>query len=545
MNTKILYCFIIYLSLCNFLIMSASVYKPHLTSKELQFANKHQKNITQDFINFEIDSNNEISCKAVQDFLEMKVLFRIPKEYLVCSYDYFPFKIELKDAIMDTIKRFSSYKNDSIRITNKFLFAYDLMFLKYQNKTALKEKLISTKQSSYVVNPSNESLEYIDSLPSRQEIYNRDLFDEVEKKLLQEILGDYNNEDLISIVFDGVLKYISTLHSKHEKYILPWISDKNLLKYSLALISLRSYSFDLATYEKIHNQTLLYMQMGYKQQDKLRDIYSVEGYCFFPILDLCNKKILEPQEEIVTPEFIPTPNFLKVGFMKNFHKGGEVYFIESGKSNLSNDQILYSYGAYVDNNPNSISYFNMTINKNNFTPHKNELCKSLQCFDFPLDNYFKDEKINQVEIIVPVHKNSLNQRLLTFMRLFSYPEDENKFDDSKILHKLSQGKALNFDSEILALAKYRQDIIKNTLNKSKINIEDILNSLHTTEDYLKNNPSLQSDKNINYKFNVREKIMKVAKEDKMILINNIENTQKEMIKILGGQFVKIKDYFNQ
>jgi hypothetical protein len=545
MNTKILFCFILSLSLCNIFITSTSVNKPHITSKELEFAKKHQKNITQDFINFEIDSTNEISCKAAQDFLEMKVLFRIPKEYLICSYDYFPFKIELKDAIMDTINRFSSYKNETVRITNKFLFAYDLMFLKYSNKAALKEKLISTRQSSYVVNPSAEILEYLDSLPTQDQIYNRDLFDNEEKKLLQEILGDFNNEDLISIVFDGVINYIKTKHPKLESYILPWISDKNLLKYSLALISLRSYTFDLNTYEKIQNQTLLYMQMGYKQQEKLRDIYSVEGYCFLPVLDLCNKKILEPQAEIITPEFIPSPNVLKVGFIKHFHKGEEVYFIESGKSNLSNDQILYSYGTYVENNPNSISYFNMTINKQNFTPHKNELCKTLQCFDFPLDNYFKDQKINEIEIIVPVQKDNLNQRVLTFMRLFNYPEDENKIEDHKILHRLSQGKALNYDSEIKALAKYREDIIKNTLNKSKFKIDDVLNSIQITENYYKNNPTLQSDKSIQYKYNVRENIMKVAREDKMTLINNVEKTQKEIINILGGQFVKIKEYFNQ
>jgi hypothetical protein len=39
--------------------------------------------------------------------------------------------------------------------------------------------------------------------------------------------------------------------------------------------------------------------------------------------------------------------------------------------------------------------------------------------------------------------------------------------------------------------------------------------------------------------------MKVAREDKMTLINNVEKTQNEIINILGGQFVKIKEYFNQ
>ncbi len=68
--------------------------KPHISIKELNFASKHKNHTIGDLINFEINPDGEISCKANQDIYEMKILFKISKDYLICSFDYFPYKIE-------------------------------------------------------------------------------------------------------------------------------------------------------------------------------------------------------------------------------------------------------------------------------------------------------------------------------------------------------------------------------------------------------------------------------------------------------------------
>ena len=78
--------------------------------------------------------------------------------------------------------------------------------------------------------------------------------------------------------------------------------------------------------------------MGYRQQEKLKDIYSIEGYCFVPIFDLCNKKISNSGK--LSYEVSYTNKFIKIALPKSFKKGEEIYFTENYKVDLSNKELI-------------------------------------------------------------------------------------------------------------------------------------------------------------------------------------------------------------
>ncbi len=76
----------------------------------------------------------------------------------------------------------------------------------------------------------------------------------------------------------------------------------------------------------------------------------------------------------------------------------------------------------------------MTIDKTNYTPRKNVICNFLQCFDYPLDDYFKEEKLNEVDLLIPVKKNAISPRIMNFMRLFVLTEFDSNFDETQIFN---------------------------------------------------------------------------------------------------------------
>jgi hypothetical protein len=135
---------------------------------------------------------------------------------------------------------------------------------------------------------------------------------------------------------------------------------------------------------------------------------------------------------------------------------------------------LLNNGFIVNNNPYSISYLPIKINKLGFTPEKNDVCNMVGCFDFSMDSYFKDYKVDAVNLVSPIEKNEINERVLNFIRLFVLPNEEVKKSGLDVTNLLLSGQSINFENEIKALAKYRNDIIDG-LSSSKLKLVFIIN----------------------------------------------------------------------
>ena len=117
----------------------------------------------------------------------------------------------------------------------------------------------------------------------------------------------------------------------------------------------------------------------------------------------------------------------------------------------------------------------MNIDKINYTPKKNEICTYLSCFDTPLNEYFTNEKLNEAKIVVPIIKNMLNKRILNAIRLFVLPEYKVNNNESYFYKTLYSGKVISVENELMAMAKYRTDILNSPLKTNLVrNINKII-----------------------------------------------------------------------
>lgn len=127
----------------------------------------------------------------------------------------FPFKFELKDAIIDYHSNGSPeyFNNSTITIAQNELFAFYLMFLNYENRDAVLDYVDSIGKDFYHVNVPKEFDEYLTNLP--KVIYTVTEFDKPELILL-ELEGVQVNKDYQFIEpLNHIVNYIKKNHPKH------------------------------------------------------------------------------------------------------------------------------------------------------------------------------------------------------------------------------------------------------------------------------------------------------------------------------------------
>jgi len=128
----------------------------------------------------------------------------------------FPFKFELKNALIDyhTNGGIETFSNNSISAAQNQLFSFYLMFLSYEDRTAVFNYVDSINKNYYHINVTKEVDEYLKQLP--KVIYTITEFEEPEKKLLElqgyPIFPEYQFEETLSYVISYIMKH----HKKHS-----------------------------------------------------------------------------------------------------------------------------------------------------------------------------------------------------------------------------------------------------------------------------------------------------------------------------------------
>jgi len=128
----------------------------------------------------------------------------------------FPFKFELKEAVMDyyLTKTQEKLNNDTIGNAQNHLFAFYLMFLDSKNRSAILDYVRTINKTHYNIEVPHEFDEYMENLP--KVLYTALDFKNPEHILLE--LGGiklqqsyFTNEFL-----NHVVEYIKKHHSQHS-----------------------------------------------------------------------------------------------------------------------------------------------------------------------------------------------------------------------------------------------------------------------------------------------------------------------------------------
>jgi hypothetical protein len=204
---------IIYLSIC-----FKEETKKEKTSRE-EFNKKHTEEITNNKLTFEYSQEKGTHCIAKSDLSPLEYVIHIPERYVICYYDMYPFKFELKEIVSDFMKKQKHELNATKSQTALYAFSFHLMYLSYPKKEAIKEKIKELKLPHYLKETTPEALEYLSSLPKN--LHTRYNFEDAEYKLLKK-LNPYYDEffhsgNEIKDVFKYVVDQVKGGKYKHFK----------------------------------------------------------------------------------------------------------------------------------------------------------------------------------------------------------------------------------------------------------------------------------------------------------------------------------------
>jgi hypothetical protein len=150
--------------------------------QRLQFGKDHAESVTQNKVDFDYDKHKGVFCRANKNLQDKEFTFRIPTKYIVCAFDMFPFKFELKDAIFKSLSdSFGPHHNETKTKSSLYLFAYHLMLIHYENRTQILDEVKQLGKTYYITEPTKEVIEYIESLPKT--LYTSHMYDEEEFRL--------------------------------------------------------------------------------------------------------------------------------------------------------------------------------------------------------------------------------------------------------------------------------------------------------------------------------------------------------------------------
>ena len=141
----------------------------------------------------------------------------------------FPFKFELKDALVDyhTNSRPETFKNETKSVVQNELFSFYLMFLAYENRTAVLDYVESINKKYYKIDIPKEFDEYLKHLP--KVLYTVDQFETPEYILLELEGVSPDREYIPDKALNHVLEYMKKNHPKHYVKFCFLIYKKNNL----------------------------------------------------------------------------------------------------------------------------------------------------------------------------------------------------------------------------------------------------------------------------------------------------------------------------
>lgn len=192
-----------------------TIYKetPETIKQRLEFNQNYTKLITGGKVVFEHDDEKGTYCVARQQIDKKEFTFKIPKNFTICAFEMFPYKFELKEAMMEYfVTKYGATHNETYRKAPVYLMAFQLMFYSSKNKSEIIKSVKDLKKDFYAVNTTPEAESYLESLPKA--IYTMQLYEE-EDLLLMKKMGFSN--DLTSEPKDVLKLTIKNLMSKYPK----------------------------------------------------------------------------------------------------------------------------------------------------------------------------------------------------------------------------------------------------------------------------------------------------------------------------------------
>lgn len=229
---------------------------------------------------------------------------------------------------------------------------------------------------------------------------------------------------------------------------------------------------------------------------------------------------------------------------------------------VSNDFLLYNFGLISDKISNDSTNAVFTVQKPYMTKEKHDLIVVNNYLDSDLKSFtLLGSNIRSKNITFKIFSNLLNDRFLKFLRIYYYNDSlKNTNENSKFSlldQKLINNQWLNFENEIKALTAYKHTIIKNLINSAKLNLKDIIQALILTKKYF---TSLKSDyansysntskeyneeefEELTFKYNLRRKVLKLCKNNIIIMYKNLELVDVQIQDVVSDQLVKLKEHY--
>jgi hypothetical protein len=466
MKMNLLILFILF----NFTILTietAQIYEDDydVAMRRLNFANNHTEKITGGKVIFEYEESKGVYCKANKDLYSSEFTFEITREFIICSFDIFPYMFELKEPLVNYYKNAKQIQGNQTLSYFMYLFSLNLMYINFQNKTFIENHLKNIKKDYYIPNISQELKDYMNSLPKAS--YGVIMFNEEEIELQKILKLNLIQYDETKELHEFIIKYVQENLKSEAEYILPWIQDLYLFKYYSSIIASRSFKVNLFNYEKFINKSISDLPMGKARRDFISELTPDRyGTCLIPFIDLCNHK--NPQDFNLNDKvdflILSNNNKLSISLNKKFQKNEDYEY--SYINYPSNAKLFVAYGFTLENNIVSIAEAKLPIDFDNFPKYKHDLCLKKQYIEYPFDQYYQSN-MKHINIWALFNKLHINDKVLNLIRIMLYPN--KRFNEKTIIRRLSKNRMLNYPNEMTSLAYYRQTL-KAGLKSSKLNL---------------------------------------------------------------------------
>jgi hypothetical protein len=201
------------------LILISYIFCKNLDSTNLSYLKSKEQDITNGKIEFTISEDNEISCIAKENIKKNEIVFKIPEDYLLSTFDMFPFKFEIKDAVFSYFSKFATNNQmqQSENKSSQFILTFYLMFLSTSNRDKILEDVSSKlKLNYYNVKIKQKAVEYLKILPPT---YGLNMYDEEEKYLVKLVGLNVDKMDEMKEVFEYVIKNLKDSRFAVKLYI--------------------------------------------------------------------------------------------------------------------------------------------------------------------------------------------------------------------------------------------------------------------------------------------------------------------------------------
>ena len=155
-----------------------------MAMKRLNFGRNYTDQVTKGKVIFDYSDKKGVHCKANSDLGKKEFVFKIPNKLVKCSFDIFPYKIELIQAVNSYfLNKYGQPTNTTRGYIMKYTFALDLMFAVYDKKEQIYNHLRFTARDFYINEYTEEFMEYLESLPAA--VYTSEMYSDEERKLME------------------------------------------------------------------------------------------------------------------------------------------------------------------------------------------------------------------------------------------------------------------------------------------------------------------------------------------------------------------------